>query len=294
MKRRHALVGAGLAIIALVCGAMLGVDHWGRNIPSYTQTQHYDTGRIVVTLSHTVSHRFRFRNDRDEPVELVKVDPSCGCTNVEAPIRRLEPGQSAWIEMSVALTGSGGSTTNVALSWSTGETVRYHFDAFAQVSRELSLSRITVDLEVEESRAILLTYIDQEGREPGPVAFEPPQGIEIEVAPWQQVIAPDRRLGIAARYSAAARLRLTRSLEEVGRVNFSLPNYPDVPRAQLVVRTPELIDRVGRDVIKRLREGAGPIHPRTPGESASSSREGANGSAAGEATDPGATDRQRP
>lgn len=292
MKRRHALVGAGLAIIALVCGAMLGVDRWGRTIPAYAQPQHYDTGRIVVTLPHTVSHRFRFRNDRDEPVELVKIDPSCGCTKVEAPIRRLEPGQSGWIEMSVALTGSGGSNTSVALSWSTGETVRYHFDAFAQVSRELSLSRITVDLEVDESRSILLTYIDQEGREPGPVVFDPLEGIEIEVAPWEQVIAPDRRLGVAARYSAAARLRLTRSMEEVGRVNFSLPNYPDVPRAQLVVRTPELIERVGRDVIKRLREGAGPIQPRSPDESATGARAVVPGSAESAATDPGATDRQ--
>ncbi len=274
MRRRHALIGAGLAIIALACGAMLSVDRWGRTVPSFAQAQTYDTGRLVVVLPHTVEHRFHFRNDRDQPIELVKVDPSCGCSDVEAPIRRFEPGQVGWIDVSVALTGSGASTTSVALSWSTGETVRYHFNAFAQVSRELSLSRITVDLEVEQSRAILLTYIDQEGQEPGPVAFDLPQGIEMEVAPWEQVIAPDARRGIAARYSAAAQLRLTRSIDEVGRINFSLPRYPDLPKAQLVVRTPELIDRVGREVIQRLREGAGPIKARVTGDGASAATDG--------------------
>ena len=274
MKRRQVMAGAAVVAFALVVTLLLSAGRGEESIASYSHRQRHDAGRLVVTLPHAVTHRFHFRNHREEAIDLTGIRPACGCTKVEAPVRHFEPGAVGWIDMTSTLFAPGAFSTSLALDWSTGEHTTYEFYSFAQVSREFTLSRVTVDLEVDQPRTIVLSYVDQSGQAPGPVTFEQPEGIEVEVAPWKQIVAADKRHGIAARYAASARLRLSRSIAEIGRVDFSLSNYPEVPQARLVVRTPELIDRHGREVLERLRQGAGPIAPGKagPGESAVSTR----------------------
>lgn len=271
MYRHYLMVGAAATVLTLVAALLVSAELWGRAVPSYSMNQHFDTGHLLVELPHDVTHRFHFRNDRAEPLEIVEIKPSCGCTQTDVAKRTLGPGEAGWLDATTSLAGSGASSTSVDLHWSTGEKTTYFLATFAQVNRDLLLSRSTIDLDINESRTIILTYIDQEGLEPGPITLEHPGALEVQVAPWEQIIKVDHRYGIAARHTAIVQVRLMEPLSDLGRVNFALTNYPKVSARQLVIRTPELIARYGRDFRPRrdhpLRETP---HAGEPAESSAS------------------------
>lgn len=247
MNRNFAIVGATRAVLALAATLLVSAELWGRVAPGYAVSQQFDTGHLMVELPHDVTHRFRFRNDRSESLEIVEIKPSCGCTKTEVAKRTLAPGETGWLEVTTSLDGSGAFSTSVDLQWSTGEKTTYFLSTFAQVNRDLLLSRGTIDLDIDESRTVVVTYIDQEGLEPGPLVLEHPEALEVTVAPWDQIIKVDHRYGIAARHTAVVQVRLKHAVSEVGRVNFALANHPKVNAKELVVRTPELIARYGQD-----------------------------------------------
>lgn len=52
-------------------------------------------GPILVTNPEYVEHTFKFKNPTARPLSVLKVDKSCGCSNVELSSYELGPGESA-------------------------------------------------------------------------------------------------------------------------------------------------------------------------------------------------------
>ncbi|GEM_PF-5960700 len=259
MKRHQFLVGAAIAALVLLGLAAILVDHRKIEAPGHAVAQQFNAGHLLVNLPHPLTHRFEFRNDTDERLEIAAIKPSCGCTKVEAPVRAFDPGESGWLEATATLHASGPFTTEVVVHWSTGEKTHYTLGAFSQVARELSLSTLSVDLDVAEPRTLVLTYIDQDGQEPGPVRLDAAaEALKVDVGPWKPVIAVNREYGIAAQYAANVNVELTDSLDELSRVQFSLASLPDVRPAELVVRTPALVRSYAMKHHSR-RPSTGPI-----------------------------------
>ncbi len=273
MKRHQILVGAAVAALILLGLTAFVAHHTGPDAPGHTQAQEFSAGRLVVNLPHPFTHRFEFRNDTAERLEIAAIKPSCGCTKVEAPVQVFEPGESGWLEATATLHASGPFVTEVVVHWSTGEKTHYTLGAVAQVRRDLWLSTPSVDLDVSEPRTLVLTYVDQDGQAPGPISLvSPDKALKVDVGPWQSVIAVNKEYGIAAQYAANVSVELTESLDELSRVQFSLAASPDLQPVELVVRTPALARSYALKHHTK-RSGTGPIvieHAAEPGASADS------------------------
>ncbi len=258
MKQHTKILGAAAALAVMAGTWLLVAQRGGSEAPSYALEQRFDAGETVVVLPGELKHRFEFTNDTDQTIEITAIKPACGCTGIEAPVRTFEPGQTGWIEATATLTASGQFSTLVTVHWSTGQQTPYLLGAFVVISRELSLSAMSLDLEPGDHRELILTYIDQQCEAPGAISLERSPALEVEIGPWRQVLPGDRELGLAARYSARVSVRLTRAIDEIGRTRFSLPGMTDVLPTELVVRTPALA-RSFEQQLRQRRPTSGPI-----------------------------------
>jgi len=66
----------------------------------------YDFGRLVGAPA--ITHRFIISNVGDEPLSILDVRTSCGCTATALPESELAPGESVELEATVDLTGFSG------------------------------------------------------------------------------------------------------------------------------------------------------------------------------------------
>ncbi len=57
----------------------------------------YDFGKVKD--GEKVTHVFKFKNVGQEPLQILKIDASCGCTQPEWPKTPIEPGQSSEIKV---------------------------------------------------------------------------------------------------------------------------------------------------------------------------------------------------
>lgn len=258
MKQLTKTLGAVAALALLAGTCILMTQRSGTPAPSYAVEQRFDAGETLVMLPGELKHRFEYINDTDQTIEITAIKPACGCTAIEAPIRTLEPGQTGWLEATADLHASGQFSTLVTVHWSTGQQTQYLLGAFVIISRELSLSAMSLDLEPGEHRQLILTYIDQRCEEPGAISLEGSPALDVEIGPWQQVLPGDRQRGLAARYSARVSVQLTGAIDEIGRASFALPAMPDVLPTELVVRTPALARSLEQQLRQR-RPTSGPI-----------------------------------
>ncbi len=66
----------------------------------------YDFG--TVKEGEKVVHAFEFKNAGDQPLQLLKVDATCGCTVPEWPKTPIMPGKSAAIKVTFNTAGKAG------------------------------------------------------------------------------------------------------------------------------------------------------------------------------------------
>jgi hypothetical protein len=93
--------GAVLTALAIIAIAFLSLAQPGSSQtgPSLTVEEPVrDIG--IVESGATVTHTFVLRNDGDAVLEIINVDPDCGCTVVEYD-RRIAPGQTGKIKAEV-------------------------------------------------------------------------------------------------------------------------------------------------------------------------------------------------
>ncbi len=271
MNRYPLMVGAAIAGLMLLGLLAIGADRKAAVAPGHAAAQRFDAGRIVANLPYELVHRFEFRNDTKQTIEISELKTSCGCTDVDAPARSLAPGQSAWLEATAMIQTSGQFETEATILWSTGEKTRLMLGAFVQVSREIFLSTGSVDLSPGESRSLLLTCLDQNGIMPGNVVFKTPEGMAISVGPWQTIVQSNGETGVVGRFCAVVQVDLNAPIDQIGHVFFSLESFPDVQPAELTIRTPALVQAY-TDQQRARRRNTGPIaipHTTQPAETPS-------------------------
>lgn len=247
-----------LAVLAMLAGALffaVGARRGSAAIPSYSQSQSFSAGDVLGPVPRRMTHEFRVRNDRSEPIEIKEVKMDCSCTAWSAPKRIIQPGETGTIEIDLTLNGSGPASSTADVFWSTGERTRLIFAAHAKVPREMFLSTYSVELEPGKEVSFSLNFVDQQGWQPPPIALASYANIEVQLGAWQKV-TPDTLDGsIASRYMAVGTLRVTGALDDVVRISFSVPDA-GIPDRELVVRTPELVKR-----FLEQRTLSGPIAP---------------------------------
>jgi len=246
MNRIPLMVGAAIAGLMLLGLVAICAERQAPVAPGHAVDQRFDAGRISVDLPHKLIHRFEFRNDTNQTLEISELKTSCGCTGVDAPVRSLKPGESGWIEATAMIQGSGQFETVATIRWSSGEKTRFGLSAFSQVSHAIFLSAGSLDMNPGESRTVLLTWLDQDGMPPGRVEFQTPDGMEIKVGAWQTLIQADVGSGVVGRFCATLQVDLNTPLDQIAHLAFSLASFPAVQSAQLTIRTPALVEAHAR------------------------------------------------
>lgn len=97
-------------ILSLILGCLMGVGRVGAGEGSAPRIQvaseDHDFGQIAVGA--IVSHEFAFTNIGGAPLEILSVQPSCGCTTVEQAEQTVEPGQRGVIPIQFNSRGFSG------------------------------------------------------------------------------------------------------------------------------------------------------------------------------------------
>jgi hypothetical protein len=78
----------------------LGVTGCGSQ-PTFSPRQTSDLGALLLAGRDEVAHTFTFRNPARVPVRILSVEKSCGCTDVDLPRDRLEPGEEGGVTLRV-------------------------------------------------------------------------------------------------------------------------------------------------------------------------------------------------
>ena len=89
------------------------------------------------------SQRFEFFNQGSQPLDIVKVEPSCGCMAVNLPQRRFQPGEKGGLILNVKPTSqqSGPYTWFAKVHFRSGERESVvHLQVEATIRREVSVS----------------------------------------------------------------------------------------------------------------------------------------------------------
>ena len=102
-----------------------------------------DFGKVMV--GKTVKHVFSFSNSGSSTLEILEVEPTCGCQKVFLTTKQIEPGHSGQLEMVVDTTVMTGSVTeSVSIITNDPSRPSILLTIKAEVQPEVSLSRPSV------------------------------------------------------------------------------------------------------------------------------------------------------
>jgi uncharacterized membrane protein len=95
----------------------------------------------TVAQGKKVQHSFKIRNSGDAPLQIKKIEVSCGCTAAKPSTSVIQPGKSAEIDVVFDSTEFGGKVVkSVTMSTNAGKTPSYTFNLEGTVSEELQVT----------------------------------------------------------------------------------------------------------------------------------------------------------
>ncbi|QWV91875.1 DUF1573 domain-containing protein [Geomonas oryzisoli] len=105
----------------------------------------------TVAQGRKVQHTFAIKNNGDAPLQIKKLDASCGCTAAKPSVSVVPPGKSAEIEVTFdSASFSGKVSKTVTLTSNAGKTPSYTFtlegtvlDQLQVTPRQVSLGAVT-------------------------------------------------------------------------------------------------------------------------------------------------------
>ena len=209
---------------------------------SIYESQSYDAGLTRHTVPYDIPHTFTFINDTNQNQTIVSAEPSCGCTSYSIKKYDLKPGESGSLDMTTTLYGSGGKSTSITLKWLNGKTTIYKLHASVQLPRELTLTPWYLNIKPGETKTALLTYVDANGIPPAKINIQSPEGVQIKIDPWNEIIKPDNHSQLTGRWIANVKVFLNQPLDQ-SVTCFLIMNDDLKMKTKLIIRTPSLVNQ---------------------------------------------------
>lgn len=95
----------------------------------------------TVAQGKKVQHSFKIRNSGDAPLQIKKIEVSCGCTAAKPSTSTIQPGKSAEIDVVFDSTEFGGKVLkSVTIITNAGKTPSYTFNMEGTVAEELQVT----------------------------------------------------------------------------------------------------------------------------------------------------------
>ncbi|MBZ5496133.1 MAG: DUF1573 domain-containing protein [Acidobacteriia bacterium] len=121
-----------------------------------------EVGKVID--GEAINQVFKFANKGDATLEILSVEPSCGCTSAGAVPRKLAPGQSGQIEIKIATEGLAALSKTAAETVALSKTVTVISNDPKQPQTVLTIN-ITVAPEIAVSDPSIYFGSNPRGRE---------------------------------------------------------------------------------------------------------------------------------
>ena len=154
----------------------------------------HDFGVVPIDRPFSVlKHTFRLTNETDQPLQLIKATPSCGCTTTEWPEGPVASGEELLIPTHLTLRRSQFRSSKIRLEFDNGEIVVLHIKGVGRFTQPLSFVQQSMKLSIDDEdgfRGVLKLEWEGNGRPPRPTA-NPPDGLKVEFDEWRMATAAD-------------------------------------------------------------------------------------------------------
>ena len=193
-----------LLLVPLVLFAALGWGWWYMAVGRYPLRGdlRHDFGEIpIYGRSSGADHTFHLRNVTGRTIVIEQIHQSCGCTDVHASTRTVEPGASVDINVTLSLARAGKKSASVSLVLSDFGVQRLWVRGLGR--KELSLWPNQYALHVARDAPtplLIFAAIQSSNDQPQAPTIESPEGVAVSFVGWEQVKERDERRQTAAEW----------------------------------------------------------------------------------------------
>ncbi len=256
--RRGRIIVLGVMMVTAGCvlGLNLAYGHATRPATAgvFTGNAAHDFGIVQLSQAQEpLEHTFTLRNARSESIEVIHVQSSCGCAQVEATPDIVEPGGTLDVSAVLTLSDSGVKTARVRIHTShSQEPFTLSLRATGRRSQQLTINRRHVEVKDDSAATVHLQYIDYDNDHapPGPITTSSSE-VEFVAHTWEMVHPGDAAASVPARWRAQLTLRakFTRSRVVIdlhcGGDTVSLVLLRDENRSAIELPSPDASDAAG-------------------------------------------------
>lgn len=147
----------------------------------------FDFGRVSLDAGpQALSHIFTLTNTTSTVLEVLDIKKSCGCVNAKLAKTKLEPGESASLELTLDISMGGQTTHGATLLFSDGTAKRFTLTAYGTRGLKLVPILRTSHVDPRSRRIPLRLYLvdsNGNGESEAPSVIEP-DGVSLEFEGW--------------------------------------------------------------------------------------------------------------
>jgi hypothetical protein len=201
-----------LLLSPLVVIAALGWGWWYMAVGRYPlrgELRH-DFGEVpIYGRSASVDHTFHLRNVTGRTVVIEELRQSCGCTDVRASTRTIEPGRTVDIAVTLSLARAGKKSANVALVLADLGVERLWVYGTGRKEMSLWTNEIRLDLTPGETTPLMIfAAVQSSDDEPQAPTIRTPEGVSVSFIGWERIRRRDPARQTAAEWRGRFRLEL--------------------------------------------------------------------------------------
>jgi len=196
---RTLVLGAGLAVVGC------------NDRAEYAVGGQHDFGIVDLDSEAIIrSHVFQITNASDQPLVVLEVKSTCGCTQADVSDLVIAPETSASLSASMQFTSSGRKSAEVRLlgEGAIGGVIVYELTGVGRMQAGLTRSRTRVNLDPGDAVdiSILATTPNQTGV-PGRVSADAGEGLIASTGSWRLIDPGDTAAGTPARWLCPLTIR---------------------------------------------------------------------------------------
>jgi hypothetical protein len=240
LRRRRNILTAGIVLVLLAVGAW---GWWYLRVGRFPLAGNFSHDYGIIPIygrSAGAAHTFDLRNRTGETLTIEKIIPGCGCAEVIASTRMLEPGEHVELSVTLTLSRSGEKKTTVELVLGDAGVQTLWIRGTGR--RELSLwsTQQQIMLTPGESTPLhLIAEVASTDEMPAPPTIVAPEGVSVEFLRWERIEKRDARKQWAARWRGRFRITLdTDALPDDAQLLLSLGESQPIAIALRQPRSP--------------------------------------------------------
>lgn len=199
---------AGILIVGVLLGGAYGVFRLTIGRPTLAGARHHDFGVVeLVDRAVTLEHTFVLTNRGREPIEIVDLKTSCGCTVADPSTNVVAAGADVRIAATLTMKDDVRKQAKIYVRYGDDEVDVLYLEATARLRQRLTAAGGPARLEPGQAIERVIFMIDYDSNDPPPAPrIEAPAGVAATFTEWSPVQRRRASTGSPARWRGRVRL----------------------------------------------------------------------------------------